>query len=179
MRGRSEIVVRLCNLLPNSLLVKNPIENSVMKSIEAHGLELPKPSVPGGSYASVNVRENVAYVAIQFPIRNGEFLYQGVLGENISTRQGIEAMQLCALNVLAQIHHKLGFENVLGINHLDAYYRSAPSWDDAPIVVDGASDLFLNVLAQKGQHSRAIVGVAALPRSFSVGLTASFTLKKA
>ncbi len=142
------------------------------------GLQLPKVSTPGGSYVSVNVRENIAYIAIQFPILNQNYLYQGRLGKEITTEQGYKAMELCALNVLAQIDHKIGFENIVGLNHIDAYFQSGPDWDDSPIVVNGASDLFVKVLEEKGKHSRAIFGVEKLPRNFSVGLTASFTIKK-
>ena len=146
------------------------------KLTELH-LELPQASTPGGSYVSVNTRGNIAYVAIQFPIKNGEYLYMGRLGKDLFTEEGYEAAQLCALNVLSQVEAKVGFENVLGLNHIDAYYQSKGSWDDAPKVVDGASDLFVNVLAEAGQHSRAIFGVQRLPRNFSVGITSSFTLK--
>ena len=86
-------------------------------------------------------------------------------------------MELCALNVLAQVDKKIGFNNIVGLNHLDAYFQSGVNWDDSPVVVDGASDLFVNVLGKKGTHSRAIFGVEKLPRNFSVGLTASFTIK--
>ncbi|CAL2077407.1 Endoribonuclease L-PSP [Tenacibaculum sp. 190524A05c] len=141
------------------------------------GLKLPNVSSPGGSYLSVNTRKDIAYVAIQFPILNEEYKYQGRLGEEITTDQGFEAMELCALNVLAQIDAKIGFENILGLNHIDAYFQSGKDWDDSPIVVNGASDLFVNVLEEKGTHSRAIFGVEKLPRNFSVGLTATFTLK--
>lgn len=142
------------------------------------GLELPKISTPGGNYVSVNVRGDIAYLAIQFPILNGTYLYQGHLGNEISTDEGYKAMQLCALNVLAQVIDKIGFDAIIGLNHMDAYFQSTKDWDDSPLVVDGASDLFVNVLAEKGQHSRAIFGVDNLPRGFSVGLTASFTIKK-
>lgn len=149
---------------------------NIYEEIKALGLILPEVSIPGGAYTSVNVRGNIAYVAIQFPIRSGTYLYQGKLGSDISTDEGYKAMQLCALNVIAQIHHKVGFENILGLNHMDAYFQSGESWDDAPIVVDGASDLFVKVLGDKGTHSRAIFGVDKLPRNFCVGLTCSFTL---
>lgn len=86
-------------------------------------------------------------------------------------------MRLCALNVITQVKNKIGFENILGLNHIDAYFQSGRSWDESPEVVDGASDLFVNILGNKGAHSRAIFGVEALPRNFSVGLTASFTIK--
>ena len=150
----------------------NPKEN-----LKKLNLELPEVSTPGGSYVSVNVRGNIAYIAIQFPILNTEYRYQGRLGNEISTEQGYEAMKLCALNVLAQVEAKIGFNNIVGLNHIDAYFQPGANWDDSPIVVDGASDIFVKVLEEKGQHSRAIFGVEKLPRNFSVGLTASFTVK--
>lgn len=150
----------------------NPIDN--LKKLK---LELPEVSTPGGSYLSVNIRENIAYIAIQFPILNGEFQFQGRLGDEISTEDGYKAMELCALNVLAQVDKKIGFDKVVGLNHIDAYFQSGLDWDDSPTVVNGASDLFVKVLEGKGTHSRAIFGVEKLPRNFSVGLTTSFTLK--
>ncbi len=145
--------------------------------LEQHSLELPDISTPGGSYQSVNIRGNIAYVAIQFPIKNGAFLFQGRLGDEISTEDGYKAMELCALNVLAQIEQKVGFDQLIGLNHMDAYFQAADGWDDSPIVVNGASDLFVKILQEKGTHSRAIFGVERLPRNFCVGLTCSFTIK--
>lgn len=150
---------------------------NIIQKLNVLDLELPQVSTPGGSYVSVNVRGGIAYVAIQFPIVNGEYFYQGRLGAELTTENGYHAMQLCALNVLAQVHAKVGFDKIEGLNHFDAYYQSADDWDDAPKVVNGASDLFINVLGEAGVHSRAIFGVDKLPRNFSVGLTATFTLK--
>lgn len=140
-------------------------------------LKLPEASSPGGNYLSLNIRGNVAYIAVQFPILNGTFLYQGRLGQEISTEDGIEAMKLCALNVLAQIEKHIGFERIIGINHIDAYFQSSSDWDDSPKIVDGASDIFVKILGDKGNHSRAIFGVEKLPRNFCVGLTTSFTVE--
>jgi len=88
-------------------------------------------------------------------------------------------MEVCALNVLAQIDKKVGFDRIVGLNHIDAYFQSDENWDESPKVVDGASDLFTKILGQKGEHSRAIFGVHKLPRNFSVGLTVTFTIGKA
>ncbi|NOQ71523.1 MAG: RidA family protein [Crocinitomix sp.] len=149
----------------------NPIEN-----LKELGLELPETSEPGGNYVSVNIRKDIAYIAIQFPILNGDFLYQGRLGETLTTQDGYNAMKLCALNVLAQIEKKIGFSRIVGLNHIDAYFQAGEDWDESPKVVNGASDLFVKILAEKGIHSRAIFGVHKLPRNFSVGLTTSFTI---
>ncbi|MCR9173440.1 MAG: RidA family protein [bacterium] len=153
------------------------MEKDFKMKLEELGIELPEASTPGGNYVSVNVRGNIAYVAIQFPIKNGEYFFQGRLGNEISTDVGYKAMEMAALNVIAQINQKVGMERVHGLNHIDAYYQSNEEWDEAPIVVNGASDLFVNLLGEKGKHSRAIFGVHKLPRNFSVGLTASFTLE--
>lgn len=145
--------------------------------LEQLGYSLPDISVPGGSYQSVNIRGTIAYIAIQFPILNGVYLYQGRLGDELTTEDGYKAMELCALNVLAQINEKVGFEKITGLNHIDAYFQSGENWDESPEVVNGASDLFVKILEDKGEHSRAIFGVHKLPRNFGVGLTATFTLK--
>ena len=63
-------------------------------------------------------------------------------------------------------------------NHIDTCFQSSENWDDSPKVVNGASDLFVNILEEKGAHTRAIFGVEKLPRNFSVGLTCTFTMKK-
>ena len=150
----------------------NPLDN--LKRLH---LKLPQVSTPGGSYVSVNIRKDIAYIAIQFPIKDETYLYQGSLGKDLSTEEGYEAMKLCALNVLAQIQAKVGFENVIGLNHMDAYYQSSEDWDEGPTVVNGASDIFVEVLSEKGSHSRAVFGVDKLPSNFSVGITTSFTIK--
>jgi enamine deaminase RidA (YjgF/YER057c/UK114 family) len=148
-----------------------------IEKLNSLGLTLPEVSTPGGSYQSVNVRGNIAYIAIQFPIENEEYKYLGRLGQEINTEEGYAAMRLCALNVLSQLHHKIGFERIEGLNHIDAYFQADEGWDDSPKVVNGASDLFVEVLGEAGTHSRAIFGVERLPRNFSVGLTCSVTLK--
>lgn len=150
----------------------NPIEN-----LEIHKLKLPQASIPGGNYESVNIRGNIVYIAIQFPIFNEEYRFQGRLGNELSTEDGYKAMELCALNVLAQLNDKIGFDKIIGLNHIDAYFQSGENWDESPKVANGASDFFLKVLGDKGKHSRAILGVERLPRNFSVGLTATFTIK--
>lgn len=152
--------------------MSTPLEN-----LKTLGLNLPTPSTPGGAYTSVNIRGKIAYLAIQFPIENEQYKYQGRLGTEVSTKEGFKAMELCALNVLAQINAKVGFDKIEGLNHIDAYFQAAPHWDDSPKVVNGASELFAKVLGDKGEHSRAIFGVERLPRNFCVGLTCSFTLK--
>ncbi len=123
------------------------------------------------------MRGNIACTSVQFPIKDGAFLYQGKLGDDLSTKDGCQAFKLCALNIRSHVHEKIGFENIIALNHLDGIYVATALWDDAPIIVDAASVLMLEVLGAKGTHSRTIYGVHQLPRNFCVGLTASSTLQ--
>ncbi len=153
------------------------MKRNVALNMHQTDLSLPNPPAPGGSYTPVNVRANIAYVAIQFPIKNNRYLFQGRLGKNLGVEAGYEAAELCALNILSQVNYYTGLHRVAGLNHLDIYLQQAPGWDEAPHVADGASDFFLKILGSRGQHARAIVGVHSLPRNFCVGITASFTLE--
>jgi enamine deaminase RidA (YjgF/YER057c/UK114 family) len=149
----------------------------ILQTLETLGIKLSDPPKPGGSYVSVNARGQVAYVAIQFPIAGDRYLYTGRLGKNLTTADGVEAARLSAVNVMAQLNKYIGFDRLVGLNHADIYYQAVDGWDDGPIVANGASDLFVRVLGESGRHTRAIFGVAHLPRNFAVGLTTSWTVK--
>ena len=148
---------------------------SIREKVENSGLVLPDSPGVGGNYSPVIIRGNIGYVAIQFPIVNGSFHYQGKLGNEHSTDDGYLAMQMCALNVLAQMDKYISFDDLDGLNHVSAYYQSGDGWDESPQVVNGASDLFIKVLGEKGLHSRTLLGVHGLPKRFCVGLTVTFT----
>ncbi len=149
----------------------------IEENLKKAGLRLTDPPSPGGSYVSVNTRGNIAFVAIQFPIKENEFLYQGRLGESIDTVEGYEAAKLCTLNILSQLNKHVGFDNIIGLNHLDIYYQQSQNWDEGPKVADGASELFVTILESRGLHTRSICGVQNLPKNFCVGNTSSFTIK--
>ncbi|WPP48866.1 RidA family protein [Catalinimonas niigatensis] len=154
----------------------NEKPNHFMSKLKELEITLYPPPLPGGTYDSVNIRNHVAFVAIQFPIRADQYLYVGRLGNKLSSKEGYQAAQLAAKNILSQIHQYVGFEKVAGLNHLDIYYQAHEDWDEGPFVADGASELFLKVLEEKGRHTRSIFGVHKLPRNFCVGITASFSL---
>jgi hypothetical protein len=153
------------------------MENNILHNLKELGISFGEIPKPGGSYVAVNIRGNIAYVAIQFPIKDDKFFYIGRLGRDITTEEGYEAAKMAATNVLGQINKFVGFDQIVGLNHADIYYQADKDWDEGPRVANGASDLFLNALGDLGQHTRAIFGVERLPRHFSVALTTSFTIK--
>jgi len=149
----------------------------IVQNVNLLKIDLDNLPKPGGSYTAVNTRGNIAYVAIQFPIRNGELQHAGRLGNEISTEQGYEAARICARNIIGQIQKFIGFENIEGLNHLDIYFQNAENWNDGPAVANGASDLFNEVLGEAGKHTRTIIGVHSLSRNSCISITSSFTLK--
>src|SRR3954469_11460328 len=86
----------------------------VITNLARRGLTLPPPPPPGGAYVPVRVLGGVAYVAAQFPIRADGVPVRGRLGRELTTEDGYRAAELCALNVLAQIHQAVGVGSVLG-----------------------------------------------------------------
>ncbi len=150
---------------------------AILANFNKLGVDLNTIPKPGGSYVAVNIRGNIAYVAIQLPIKEDKFYFTGRIGKDITTDQGYQAARLAGTNVLSQMQKFVGLEKVIGLNHVDIHYQAADDWDEGPTVANGASDLFLEVLGKKGEHTRTIVSVHKLPKNHSVALTASFTIE--
>ncbi|MCF8454152.1 MAG: RidA family protein [Pedobacter sp.] len=149
----------------------------IVQNVNSLKIDLENLPKPGGSYTAVNTRGKIAYVAIQFPIMNGQLQHAGRLGDQISKEQGYEAAGICARNIIGQIQKFIGFENIEGLNHLDIYFQNTENWNDGPAVANGASDLFNEVLGEAGLHTRTIIGVHSLSRNSCISITGSFTLK--
>ncbi len=152
--------------------------DEILARLAARGLVLPTPPKPGGAYEPVRVLGSVGYVAIQFPVRDGVWLWQGRLGRELSTEDGYQAAEACALNVLAQIDAAVGFERLAGLNRFEAYLQTVEGWDAFPRVLDGASHLFLEALGEAGKHSRAPLGIERLSKNAPIALVATFTLRE-
>lgn len=128
------------------------------------GLELPPAPIPVASYVPVRVSGDLAYVAGQVAMVEGEVLHRGHLGAEVSVEEGQEAAKRCALQVLAALKEALGsLDRVRGIVQVNVFVSSAPGFTEQPKVANGASDLFVEVFGESGRHARAAVGVAELP----------------
>ncbi|MEP7257742.1 MAG: RidA family protein [Flavitalea sp.] len=149
-----------------------------MQKLLATGTDVNDVPSPGGAYVALNIRGTTATVAIQCPLDHKKLLYTGVLGKDITTDEGYQAAKICALNVLKQVNRYVQEDDLVGLNHVDIMYQCTQDWEDGPLVANGASDLFLEVLGEKGIHTRSISGVFRLPRQFCVAIVASFTVKE-
>jgi len=130
---------------------------------------LPKPSQPGGSYSPVVVHNGIAYVSGQLPRLNGEVQFPGKVGSDIDLATAREAARLCAMQCLAALDKELGgLARVVRLLKVNGYVASTSGFIQQPAVIDAASEYFTEVLGLRGQHARAAVGVAELPRGAAV-----------
>ncbi len=128
------------------------------------GVEIPLPPVPQGAYQPAVISGNLIFVSGQLPIKEGELLYRGKVGSEVSVEEGIEAARLAAINSLSIMKRELGdLDRVKRIVKLTGYVSSAPGFGMQAKVVNGASEFFYDVFGDMGRHARAAVGVYELP----------------
>lgn len=144
------------------------------------GLELSAPPRPAGNYQPWILQDSWLVLSGQFPIVNGELRYRGRVGTELTESQGREAAALAALNVLAQIRAALGgFGRLSTLLRVEGHVASAPDWNNAPRVLDGASDLFVAVLGDRGRHTRTAFTPPQLPLNLSVELVVTAAVRSA
>ena len=121
---------------------------------------------------------SLLFVSGQFPIEDGVGRYVGRVGAELSEADGYAAARLAALNVLAQIRAALGgFERLVQLVRVEGHIASAPAWNNAPKVLDGASDLFIAVLGERGRHTRTAFTPASLPLNLAVEIVVVVSIK--
>lgn len=150
-------------------------------SIEARlselGITLPQAAAPVASYVPVVIHGDLAYVSGQVSFVDGELL-KGRLGEDVSLEDGIKAARGCGLMILAQLKAALGSLDRVGrVVKLGGFVNSTPDFTDQPKVVNGASDLMLEIFGEMGKHARAAVGAPSLPLGVAVEVDAVVAVK--
>jgi enamine deaminase RidA (YjgF/YER057c/UK114 family) len=134
-------------------------------------IEIPKPLIPLGSYSPAVISGSFVYVSGQLPIQNGELLYKGRVGEQVSLEQGFKAARIAAINAISAITTVVDDLNrIKKIVKLNGYVASSHNFFDQPKVINGASELFFEIFGEKGIHSRSAIGVGSLPLQSCVEL---------
>jgi enamine deaminase RidA (YjgF/YER057c/UK114 family) len=116
------------------------------------------------------------YVAGQVPRRDGELL-TGRVPDQVDMEHARQAARVCALNILAQVEAAAGLDRVEQIAQLVGFVNCEDSFGEQPEVINAASDLIVEVLGEAGKHTRAAVGINALPRGVTVEITAVVVVK--
>jgi len=128
------------------------------------GIELPPAPKPVASYVPVAVAGSLAFVAGQVAIVDGEVMYPGHVGTEVSLLEAQEAARRCALQALSALREALGtLDRLLRIAQVTVLVASAPGFTDQPKVANGASDLLVEVMGDAGRHARIAAGVSELP----------------
>ena len=134
-------------------------------------IEIPKPLIPLGSYIPAVISGSFVYVSGQLPIQNGELLYKGRVGEQVSLEQGFKAARIAAINAISAITTVVDDLNrIKKIVKLNGYVASSHNFFDQPKVINGASELFFEIFGEKGIHCRSAIGVGSLPLQSCVEL---------
>ena len=137
------------------------------------GIELPEAAAPVANYLPYVINGKQLWVAGQVPFWNGEIKFSGVVGQNVSVDDAVEAARICALNILAQTKAAIGdLDRIAQVIKLGGFVNGAPNFTDHPKVINGASDLLVQVLGDKGLHARSAVGAGGLPLNVPVEVDA-------
>jgi enamine deaminase RidA (YjgF/YER057c/UK114 family) len=134
------------------------------------GYTLPDPPAPGGNYLSAKIVGNLVFLAGVISIDEHGVL-TGVIGQDRTVEEGYAAARRCALMQLAVLKQALGsLDGIKQIISVNGYVNTISGFADSPKVINGASDLLVELFGESGRHVRAALGVAALPRNAMVEL---------
>ena len=143
------------------------------------GLELPKPPVPAANYIGYVRVGNLLFIGGNIGRINGVLKYRGKVGAGVTLEQAYDAARNCALNHLATMKAALGdLDRVERIVKVLGYVNVAPDFIDMPKVINGESDLLVQIFGERGQHTRAAVGVASLSQNSPVETEVTVQVKE-
>lgn len=146
------------------------------KALAALGVALPEPAKPVASYVSCNIAAGLAFVSGQLPLVDGKILHPGRVGDGVGLEQAREAARASAINILAQIRAAVDgdWNRVRHCVRLGGFIASPPDYVDHAKIMNGASDLIVEVLGERGRHARTTIGVSSLPLGAAVEVEALF-----
>jgi enamine deaminase RidA (YjgF/YER057c/UK114 family) len=127
------------------------------------GLTLPQVVPPVAAYLPAVQSGNHVYVSGQVPMVEGKLAATGKVGAEVTAEEAADLARICALNALAAIEALVGLGRLVKIVKVTGFVASAPGFTGQPAVINGASNLFGEVLGEQGRHARSAVGVAELP----------------
>ena len=148
----------------------------IEKKLTNLGISLPTPASPIANYVPFVRTGNLLVISGQLCFgADGKLVAKGQLGGGVSIEEGQKAGRACAVNLLAQLRAALGdLDKVRRVVRLGGFINSTPGFTDGPKVMNGASDLMVEVFADQGRHARTTVGVAALPADAAIEVEGLF-----
>lgn len=153
--------------------------NIIDQRLKELNIELDDASVPAGSYVPYVITNNLVFISGQLPFIDGKLTLKGKVGDNVSLDDAVKMSEACAKALLSQLKAACNgnLDKVNKVVKLGGFVASAPNFTDQPKVINGASDLIVNIFGDKGKHSRFAVGVAALPLNVPVEIDGIFEIE--
>ena len=141
----------------------------VESKLSSMGLELPETPKPVAAYIPAKQAGKLVFTAGQLPMVQGELISKGLLGQDVEIEEANKAARICTLNALAAIKGVVGdLDRIKQIVRVVGYVASVSTFTQQPAVVNGASELLLEIFGESGKHARSAVGMAVLPLNASV-----------
>ena len=153
--------------------------NIIDQRLKELNIELDVASVPAGSYVPYVITNNLVFISGQLPFIDGKLTIKGKVGDNVSLDDAVKMSEACAKALLSQLKAACNgnLDKVNKVVKLGGFVASAPNFTDQPKVINGASDLIVNIFGDKGKHSRFAVGVSALPLNVPVEIDGIFEIE--
>ena len=146
----------------------------VEEKLRELGIHIPEAAKPVAAYVPAKKVGNLIFTAGQLPMVNGELISKGLLGKDLETDEAYTAARICTINALAAIKSLIGdLDEIQQIVRVVGYVASVPTFTQQPAVVNGASELLLQIFGENGIHARSAVGIAVLPMNASVEIELS------
>ena len=141
------------------------------------GLTLPVASKPVAAYVPAIRTGNLVFTAGQLPMVDGKIVATGKIGRLVTPGQGKELAQICALNALAAVETVANIDDIVRVVRVVGYVNGVAGFINPPVVVNGASELFVHIWGEAGKHARSAIGVADLPLDVPVEIELTVELK--
>ncbi len=149
------------------------------KNIKNLGLNIPDLPKALANYVPFKIIGKTIYISGQAPVHNGELIYKGKVGSDISIEEGIEAAKLCVINIIAALKTGLegDWDKLDSFVKLTGFVNCQDNFTDQPKIINGASDMLVEIFGDQGRHARVAVGSNALPLGIAVEIDAIVHLK--
>lgn len=142
------------------------------------GITIPDVIPPVASYLPATRSGNYVYTSGQLPFVAGELMAAGILGKDVDEETAAKCAEQCAVNAIAAAKSVIGdLDKVVRVVKVVGFVASTPEFTKQPVVINGASDLFIKAFGDAGKHARSAVGVAALPLNTPVEVEVIFEVR--
>ncbi|KQS61199.1 hypothetical protein ASG39_16645 [Rhizobium sp. Leaf371] len=151
---------------------------SCYRRLEELGLVLPAPLAPGGNYVPAKRAGDMLYLAGQGAARAGGGWHTGKVGRDVSLEEARSHARLVALQVLSTVQHAVGDLDAVEVIKVFGMVNAVPDFTEHPFVINGFSDLLIEVMGEDGRHARSAIGMGSLPNGMTVEIETILRIKR-